>query len=248
METYHCIIMKIYHQIILFLVMLVVTLPVSAQLSVGLGGGYAYNYYNYDPQYMSGMDYKGHHGITNGLSVDYQFNDWLGLSTGFSFQQKGFVLNGSYIPEGSEEPYVFYSGFQRNDSYFVVPIMAEFSFGSENWEGFMNLGGYAGWWRSSIYEFEEIRTIMMHNNHIMWDISYNGKATRGFNNDVDQRLEFGGVVGLGLKWNLFKSVSLFSDARAFIAFTPQQKDYQIMHFPSHNTTIIVQIGLLYHFK
>ena len=232
-------------RLLILLWAIITALPATAQWSIGVSGGYAYNYYNYDPQYMSGLDYKGHHGFAVDLPVNYRFNNWLSLSSGLSFQKKGFVLNGSYIPEGSEEPYVFYSDFRRNDSYFVVPIMAEFSLGSEKWEGFMNLGCYAGWWRSSMYEFEEIRTIMIQN---MWNMSYNGKATREFNNDIDQRMEFGGVVGLGLKWNLFKSVSLFSDARASIAFTPQQKDYQIMHFPSRNITVTAQLGLLYHFN
>ena len=216
------------------------SVPIFAQWSIGLSGGYAYNHYDYDPQYMSGLDYKGHHGFAIDLPVNYQFNDWFGLSTGLSFQQKGFVLNGSYVPEGSEEPFVFYSDFRRDDSYYVVPMIAEFSLGNDKLEGFLDVGGYVGWWHNAMYQSKKIVSVNME--------SYIRNISRDFNKDVDQRLECGAIGGLGVKWNLLKPFSLYLASHAFIAFTPQQKDYQIMHFPSRNTTITTQIGFLYHFN
>lgn len=222
------------------------SLSAFAQWSIGLSGGYAYNHYDYDPQYMSGLDYKGHHGFAIDLPVNYQFNDWFGLSTGLSFQQKGYVLNGSYTPKGSNELEYFYYGLDRKDYYLVVPVMTEYTFGNEKWEGFANVGIYAGWWFRSYYTFDTIRPIN-EAQRIQCFSSLRGEK-RIFNEIADQRWELGSVVGLGIRYNLSKKITLYSTARAFIAFTPQQKDYQIMRFPSRNTTITAQFGILYHFN
>lgn len=224
----------------LFLILTsILTVPAFSQWHVGASGGHAYNHYDYDPQYMTGLDYKGHHSFSVDLPLNYQFNDWFALSTGLSFQQKGFVMNGSYIPEGSEEPFFFYSNFRRNDSYIVVPMMAEFSLGNEKWESLLDIGGYAGWWMCSIYSFKRVFSLYDY---------FSGSAFREFDKAVDQRLEVGAICGLGIRYNLSKKISFDLISRAFIALTPQQKDYQIMHFPSRNTTITTQIGFLYHFN
>lgn len=214
-----------------------------AQWSIGMSVGYVYNHYDYDPQYMSGLDYKGHHSFAFDVPMNYQFNNWFGLSSGLSFQQKGFVLNGSFIPEGSEEPNFFYSDLRRNDSYFVVPIMTEFSLGNEDWDAFVNFGAYGGWWHVSNYKYKMIKSILP-------DFYYfhDGEARKEFNKNIDQRFEFGAIAGIGLKRNLSNSLSFITSARVYVALTPQQKNYQIMHFPSRNTSIIAQIGFLYYFN
>ncbi len=217
-----------------------------AQWNIGLSGGYAYNHYSYDPQYMVGLDFKGHHGFAIDVPVNYQFNDWFGLSTGLSFQWKGYMLNGSYTPEGSNEPWYFYNWLDRKDYYLVVPVMTEYTFGNKEWKGFANVGGYAGWWTCSYY----MNVPQMNSTQISQDFHFPlfklGGIRREFNEAVDQRWEFGAIAGLGIKKSVSKKITLFLVARTFFAFTPQQKDYQIMHFPSHNITFTAQFGFLYH--
>jgi hypothetical protein len=231
---------KRFFPLLFFATML--SMPMFSQWSVGLSGGYAYNYFDYDPQYMSGLHFNGRHGVSGDLSVNYRFNDWFGLLTGVSYQQKGYVMNGSYIPNGSTEPYVFYGDFRRNDNYWIIPVAAEFLLGNEKWEGFLDVGGYSGYWCSSYYSFNDVMSI-----HLGY-YTVSGKAPRAFDEKVDRRVELGAMLSLGVKWNLLRRLSLFAAAKTYFALTPQQKDYQLKHFPSRNITITTQLGLLYNFK
>lgn len=217
------------------------SVPIFAQWSIGLSGGYAYNHYDYDPQYMSGLDYKGHHGFAIDVPVNYQFNDWFGLSTGLSFQQKGYMLNGSYYPSGSETSYEFYPMLRRNDSYFVLPLLSKFAYGISKWKVSVDIGIYTGFWCSSIFVFKEIETLSGHKISSVYmrePMVFEGKA--------DRRIECGLIGGIGITRNISKRWSLTANARCYYAVTPQQKEYQIMHFPSRNTTSTAQIGILYH--
>ena len=234
--------MKTHHFILLTLAMLMI-LPTYAQWSIGLSGGYAYNHYDYDPQYMSGLDYKGHHGFAVNLPVNYQFNDWFSLSTGLSFQQKGYVLNGSYYPTGSEMLYEFYPMLRRNDSYLVFPLFSEFTYGNKEWKALFDLGLYSGIWCSSAFVFKEIEGMGQ------YTFTRYVHQSRDFDdNPADRRIEFGIIGGIGVMRSLNEKWSLTASARCYYAVTSQQKDYQIMHFPSHNTTFIAQLGMSYHFK
>ena len=120
----------------LLLILMAMTLSMSAlaQWSIGVSGGCALNFYKYDPQYMEGLDYKPHLGVTIDIPVAYQFNDWFSLSTGIALHQKGYTLDGSILPSGSNLPAYFYDNLRRNDSYFIGPMMAEFSFGKGKWK------------------------------------------------------------------------------------------------------------------
>ena len=233
--------MKKTHLLLAIMIM-AFSLPATAQWSIGASGGYALNFYEYDPQYMVGMDYKAHHGFEAGFPVKYQFNDWLALSSGGTLQQKGYVLHGSYVPVGFQEPFAFYPKLIRNDYYVCIPAMAEFVFGNEKWKGVIGLGGYAGLWSGSVFAYKEILSIKY-----SIDRRYIYKSVK-LNRGVDRRLEFGLAAELGMQRSLGRHLSLLFLAKCHYALTPQQLDYQIQHFPSRNTTVSAQIGIMYHFN
>lgn len=225
----------------LLLTLMAMTLSMSAvaQWSIWVSGGCALNFYKYDPQYMEGLEYKPHWGFVADIPVTYQFNDWLSLSTGIALQQKGYTLDGSFIPSESNSLAYFYKNLRRDDSYFIVPIMAEFSFGKGKWKCFVDAGGYMGWWCNSRFAYKQITSV---SSVISEEMHY---EPRQFYEKADQRWEFGASGGVGVRYGLSKTLSLFFATRSYIAFTSQQKNYQTMHFPSYNITLTAQFGLVF---
>ncbi len=223
-------------KIVLALMVSIVSIPAFAQWSFGLSGGYAFNHYNYDPQYMTGMVYQNHHGFSLDIPVSYQFNDCLGVVTGLSTQQKGYVIHGV-----SSSGYEFYPRLKRDDYYANVPVMLEFSFGGKKLRGFVDAGAYVGVWAYSAFTYHQIASVY----YMFADGVY---TKREFNKEVDLRIECGLIGGAGVKLMLGNGFSLFSAVRCIQALTPQQKSYQTMHFPSWNTTIAAQIGFMINFK
>ena len=232
----------------LFQILVVLSMTLNAQWSVGFSGGYAPNYYNYDPQYMTGMDYRIHHGFVIDVPVKYRINDLFSFSTGFALQQKGYVLHGSFVPVGSNTPIIFYPRLIRNDYYLNLPALAEFTYGNDKWKGIVGVGGYAGWWFKSDFAYQEIQSIsyiQFKDPHwytwITDEMDLKNKSIR--------RIELGLMGELGIQRMIINNkFSLFFIARCYYALTPQQLDYQIKHFPSRNTTTTAQIGFMYNFN
>ncbi len=212
-----------------------------AQWSIGMSGGGVYNHYDYDPQYMEGYHYKGKFGFPAvDLPVNYQFNDWFSLSSGLSFHKKGYRMTG-VSNKVSDTTYLC---VVRNDSYLALPILTKFSlpFGQSKLKASFDVGGYASYWILSNYQY--IKSISG-TGYLNCEVTNQPKE---FRNDVDRRLEIGIVGGIDVEYLICQDWTLFCATRCFYALTPQQKDYQLMHFPSRNITITGQLGIMYNFK
>lgn len=222
--------------------LILLTSSVSAQWSIGVSGGCAYNHYDYDPQYMLGLDFKAHHGFVADLPIHYQFNDWFSLSSGLSFQEKGYRMTGECM-NAYNELIRFYRVVCRDDYYLTLPLSAKFTmpFGQTKLKAFFDVGGYAAYWIHSNFSIVETYSLT---NHFCYVKNY----PKEFRDDVDRRIELGLVGGLGVEYLARPRLTIFCTARCYLALAPQQKEYQIMHFPSRNTTITGQFGIMYNFK
>lgn len=227
------------HRIFLILLFFIqmLALRVTAQWSVGLSGGYTFNHYNYDPQYMYGLDFKGHLGIAVDFPVSYQFNEHWGVVSGLSAQQKGYWLIVHYADSSNFQKII------RDDYYVGVPIMAEFTFGHYKWHGFIDAGGYVGYWCKSNFKYETCTYL----KHIYPEDGLMSEE-RAFNAVSDRQFEVGMVGGIGVRYDIVPSFSLFAVVRCHQSLTSQLKDYQTMHFPAYNTTLTGQIGFMFNFK
>ncbi|MCR4847728.1 MAG: PorT family protein [Bacteroidales bacterium] len=219
------------------------TIPAFSQWSVGASAGHAYNHYDYDPQYMSGLDFKGHHGWSAELTLSYQFNDWFALLVAPSYQKKGYILDGTYQQSSFSPPISFYTNLKRHDSYFIVPALTNYSLNINDYLRLsLDAGVYAGYWISSVFEYKEIESVFSYMYH------ESQKDRRKFEPTVDRRFECGIAGGLGIRWCLCNNFSLFIASRCYYALTPQQKDYQLKYFPSYNFTVTTQGGIMYIFE
>lgn len=215
----------------------ITALPATAQWSIGASGGYVLNIYNYDPQYMTGMEYNVHDGFTVDIPVGYRFNEHWGVVSGLSLQDRGFVFIARAV---DSKPY---QSIKRDDFYLNFPAMAEFSFGKSKWQGFINAGAYAGYWCKSILSYyTQTYLYYVEPQHGLTETEMEFSAIK------DRRVEIGIVGGVGIMYTPIPSLSLFVLSRCYQALTPQQKDYQIKRFSSWNTTLTAQIGIFYNFK
>lgn len=213
-------------------------LPATAQWSIGASGGYALNFYNYDPQYMVGVHYYPHHGATINLQASYRVSDNFAINAGLSLLQRGFVLKS--FPYNSLK-YHSLIDLNRNDIYALLPIMSTYHIGTGRFQGFIEAGAYAGFWCRSEYNYRAYTYL----NHYEPE-NGTGNTERIFS-DYDRRFELGVIGGVGAEWFFWSHFSCSFVVRCYQALTPQQKNYQIKHFPSWNTTLTTQLGINYNF-
>ena len=121
--------------------LMTITIYVRAQWQVGLTGGYSVNTLSTDTHYAYNLNYESRGGLTIGVPVIYSFNDWFTLRADALFVQKNYKMHRSGYFAG------FHSEWSNN--YLSLPIVAQFSFGGKRLRGFVNGGGYLGYWLSS---------------------------------------------------------------------------------------------------
>ena len=108
--------------------------------TIGLRGGWTSTTISrYDAGRMD-ETYSVLGGLEAGIQGSYRFNSWFALRANFSFMQRSHRMdrNLNYL----DPVYTEY----RN-SYLMLPMVADFSFGSKNLLGHLLAGGYTGYWR-----------------------------------------------------------------------------------------------------
>lgn len=219
-------------------------LPVAAQWRIGITGGATYNNYSLDNHYMSDWHIKGAWGkfafkryeflvSTLGVMGQYDFNDWLGIRTDINWSMKNH----------RQYRTMFKTDYEELNSYIQLPIMASFSFGGQKLRGFLNTGIYGGYWLSS-YDYG---TQM----YPMTQIEISGTIKNEFDQDRDQRFDYGLVGGVGVEWRFHYLQKDWAwqvvEARLYYSTSSTQKDYMRIKDPRYNTTFAIQSGLCYFF-
>ena len=232
------------HLIVLFFSFL--SIDANAQLYVGIEGGGTNNYLNTNISNLVSTQYKSSYGFTIGIPVLYKINDWLAVQADPNFMQKNYQL----------ERTDFFQGVYQNNinAYLQLPVMAHLSFGGENLKGFLNLGGYGGYWLTSkikgrmpniLNQPAYTNTVSNAQPNNIFDeyIPYNYNEKYQFNNTIDNRVEFGGLAGVGISYEMNKYL-FFAEARYYQSITDQQKNYEINGVPRYNETYGFTIGCM----
>lgn len=119
--------------------------------------------------------------------------------------------------------------------------MANLSFGTERIRGFINLGAYVGAWINSFTK-GELMEFSDEGDMFYVEQSYE------FNSERDNRFDGGVVAGLGAQYNLNPTISIFAEGRLVYGLSDTQKSYMIDQYHRYNTTMIVQLGVMYNFS
>ena len=168
----------------------------SAQLSVGIEGGYNKNYLVTNNANRAFTNYQPLSGFTIGIPLQYKINEWFAIAADPVFIQKNY----------SQQRSVFFDGvYQDNyNSYIQLPLMGHFMFGGKRLKGFLNAGIYGGYWLSgkvkgktpNILDIADDETASNSIYDYEHPYSYNEKYN--FDGRKDNRLDAGWIGGLGL--------------------------------------------------
>lgn len=219
-------------QILLTLLLLPLSGMLYSQFSAGVSVGYDRNNLTTGSSYRSFVRHEAKSGFAIGLPVRYDFRDWFGIQSELTYMQK----NNKTVRDHS------YDGFtnESTNSYLQIPLMAHLSFGGEKLRGFVNLGGYGGYWLTS--KNAGVGMNLFGNGPEMvypYDEKYEFDSRR------DNRLEFGLVGGGGMQYALNDKYTLFVEGRYYYSLTDMQKDYMIKRPIKYNNTFTLSVGCLF---
>jgi opacity protein-like surface antigen len=210
--------------------MLMVAMTAQAQWRVGVTAGADYNVHSMNLQYMNDFLLEGRWGATLGVTGQYDFTDWLGVRADLNWVQKNYRLRRDKVSE---------TDYKYRNNYLQLPVMASFSFGSEKWRGFCNLGVYAGYWLNSSRKGTDVNTFSQR--------LYEFSEKVELDSDRDQRWDCGLVGGVGLEYRLFKHWAIQGEVRYYYSTTSTRKQYMRVKDYRYNSTSAIQIGANYIF-
>jgi len=215
---------------LLTLVALVLPSLAFAQWRVGVNGGATYNHSTISKHYMTDYQWKDRWGVTLGVMGQYDVNDWLGVRAELDWTQKNYRLT-RQILSNLDYKYV--------NNYLQLPVMASFSFGGKQLRGFCNAGVYGGYWLTSGREGTDFNN----SSEKVYEFSENIE----FNDERDQRFDFGFVGGIGVEYRFCQRWAAQVEMRYYYSTVSTQKDYMRLSDPRYNSTLGVQAGLWYSF-
>ncbi|MBD2756574.1 porin family protein [Spirosoma validum] len=234
--------MKNYSILSCFLALSLSVFSAFAQLSVGVQGGYVKNYLNTSTGYLVSTQYAPATGFSIGIPIRYSVNKWLAFQVEPQLIQKNYRLNRTGSLDGLYQT--------TTNQYLQLPIMGHFSFGGARLKGFMNLGGYAGYWATStnqgaLFAFSPQLEDETDESDALPDYllqKFNESYT--FDGRKDRRLEIGLLAGTGIGYQAGR-YNFFVEGRYYYALSDQQKNYMINQIPRYNQTYALQVGCLY---
>ena len=203
----------------------------AAQWTVGLRSGWnsttisRYNGGRIDEAYSA----LG--GFEAGLQGSYSFNSWLAVRANLSFMQRSHRMdrNLNYIDPVYTE---------HLNSYLMLPVVADFSFGGERLRGHLLTGAYAGYWLS---ERRKGTTFWMTDYYVHFE---DFDETREFT-DEDIRLNAGVAFGAGLSYSLDAKWEVGVDALYYYDLTSHHKGADNLADPRYLNTLSVSLNVNY---
>lgn len=195
---------------------------------LGLLLGGATNRLDVQSARWSGTWYAGR-GLNLEARFGYQFNQWFGIRSGVSCLSKNYYtdLEVSYLD------YLDTLSTSYNNLYVQVPLMADFSIGSEDVRINFMFGGYCAYWASQwrqgyVYVNDDPRP-------------YAGNAYN-FVEGSDNRFDAGLAGGIGLSLRCSNHWTLHFEGDYYHGLLSTAKD-----FKTYNRTWTFGMGLTYHF-
>ncbi|MEO6837737.1 MAG: porin family protein [Ginsengibacter sp.] len=231
-----------------FAFFIIFSIQAKSQLSIGLEGGGTRNYLNTNVSNLVSTEYNSSYGFTVGVPILYQINDWLSFQADPSYTQKNYEYARTDFFQGVYQ--------DNTNSYLQLPLMAHLSFGGEKLKGFVNLGGYGGYWLSShlkgtipnvLNQPAYTNTVSNAQPNNVYDeyTPYSYSEKYQFNKTKDNRIELGLLAGMGISYEMNEKYILFGEVRYSQSMSDQQKKYQTNLVPRYNETVGVSLGFLY---
>lgn len=212
----------------------------SLSFSVGLSNNYLQT--NISNQSNTTINYKL--GYFSSLSFLSKINNRFLFNTDLSILQKNYSINRTGI----------YAAIYQNhtNNYIQLPISMNYSvFHRKKIELLAQGGGYIAYWLSGkikgnipdIFSVKDSINSSGQNIETFSLTNYSQKYQ--FNNQIDNRIEFGLIVGLNVIWQLKSSKKINFKFLYFNSLINQQKKYSINEIPRYNQTFVLSMGYLF---
>lgn len=188
------------------------------------------NHYVIDKQYQTDYHYMDRWGLTAGIVGQYDVSSWLGVRAELSWVQK------NYRQTRYHQSVINY---RYTNNYLLLPVMASFGFGGQQWRGFCHIGAYGGYWLNSHRAGTDVNNYTGRSYLINDDVA--------FNSERDQRFDAGLLGGIGLEYRLTRHWALQTEIRYYYSVVSSQKDYMRIADPRYHSTLALTVGAAYLF-
>lgn len=199
--------------------------------AIGLRGGWTSTTISrYDAGRMDEV-YSALGGLETGFQGSYRINPWFALRANISFMQRSHRMdrNLNYLDPVYTE---------HRNSYLMLPVVADFTFGGKRLLGHLLAGGNAGYWLS---ERRKGTTYWMTDYYVYFE---DFDETRDFT-DEDSRLNAGLVFGVGISCPIGSKWELGLDALYYYDLTSHHTGYDNLADPRYLNTLAINLNLNY---
>ena len=203
----------------------------TAQWTVGVSGGWTSTTISrYDGGRMDEA-YSALGGFEAGVQGNYTFNSWLAVRATLSFMQRSHRMdrNLNYLDPVLTE---------HINSYLMLPVVADFSFGGEQLRGYMLAGGYGGYW---LGERRMGKTFWMTDYYVYFE---DFDERREFTGE-DARLNAGVAFGAGLSYSIDDKREVGLYAMYYYDLTSHHKGSPHLADPRYLNTLSIGLNVNY---
>lgn len=205
----------------------------DAQLSIGVRGGWTQTSISQSNTGRVDETFSKLSGYETGIQAGYSITDWMSVRADLNFMQRSYRKdrNLHYLDPVFTE---------YHNSYLIMPVMADFSFGGERLHGHLLGGGFASYWLNA-----EIhgKTYWLTDYYVFFE---DFDEYRDFNSE-DQRFTAGFVGGTGLSYSINSNLSFNSDILYYYDLVSHHKGYDHLSDPRYLNTLSISLGISYKF-
>ena len=202
---------------------------VHAQWAVGIKGGV--NNTSVERSNAGRIDetYSSLRGFDLGIQAHYSFNDWLALRVDLDYMTRSHRMDRNLTLVNS----LF---MEYSNSYLMLPVLADFSFGGSKLRGHLLCGGFAGYWLTA------------HRKGVTFGITgfLDVDEDLEFNDDT-QRLTAGLAAGVSLSYDINSWLGVNLDALYYYDLVSYRKGYEHLNDPRYLSTLTIDLGVYYKF-
>jgi len=181
-------------------------------------------------------------GFQAGVGYFCEINGWLGYEGQLSYMNKSNrILRNS-----------FFTGIYREikSNYLQIPVFLRLKVNvNRKTQGYVGFGGFAGYWLNGRLEasYPNVLAPKNFNEEVVYENIYQIVSRHNIRepyrfSDMDNRTEYGTVVGGGIVYHLNDKYGLLCHFRSYASLSDLQKRYQMDQMKKTNSTISMSAG------
>ena len=219
-----------FRRILAACVLSAVTITVSAQWRLGVYAGIDHCNHDLSNGYAYTNQVNGKNGGIFGIMGQYNFCDWFGVRADINLQNRNY--NAIYSLEVDK--------YRYRNTYLTLPLLANFSFGSQQLRGYVNAGGYIAHWVSKKMECLQVFNMSSNDEAETSTPSYFGKA--------DRRFDAGLAGSLGISYLVLPELAINAEGSIYYGLVNSHNTgSSYFKQPAYDTTLGLTIGVAYIF-